>query len=382
MRLQQGWLTFDGPSRIGHFRTTKIDENGKETRVPVARRVGPREMDDKTAYEELRRLIVEETGITSDGSITLEGFIKSRWIPMREGDWRESSRETVTQKLGTIYERFKDAPLNSIDSVALQTWINQLAKTRSASTVKMARAYLKSIFAEATEQDYLRKNPARLLRVPKQLKPVSRPFLSMEEIEALLKAAAPFGVKGREYALLRLLLVTGLRPSEVLALRWYHVNLTTDNSTIRIASTIYRGKIRPYSKTSKEGEVQTLVLPPLAAQVLTEWSSICAGDGELNQDAFVFPDSEGGFLHVGNYLHRTLQPLARQAGIKTPLTFQMLRRTVGTWAASFGDLKSTQAILRHKHMQTTTDVYTQIIESSHKATAGKLDEKMAGSKKG
>jgi len=383
MRVQQGWITTEGSAKIGHFRKTFIDGNGKQSRKPVARRLGSADMPDKAALEALRKIIVEETGVTDGGAVTLEGFIKSRWIPMHEGDWKPSSRETILQKLGTIYERFNGAALKDIDNVALQTWINQLAEKRSASTVKMTRAYLKSIFAEAVEQDYLRKNPARLLRVPKQLKPTPHPYLSMEEIAELLKAASPFGAQTREYVLLRLILVTGMRPSEVLALRWRNIDLTPGNSTVTIDSTVYRGVLRPYTKTTKEGEVQRLVLEELAAQVLTEWSAVClekSGADKLNPDAFVFPDSEGGFLHVGNYLHRTLQPLARQAKIKTPLTFQVLRRTVATWAASLGSMKDTQAILRHKTMQMTTNVYTQIIAASVRETAGKLGQKMAPAK--
>ena len=143
MRVQQGWITTEGRAKIGHFRKTVIDTNGRETRVPVAKRLGDADMDEREAYEALRKLIVEETGITSDGKVTLEGFAKSRWVPMHEGDWRESSRETILQKLETIYERFNGIALKNIDNVALQTWINQLAEKRSASTVKMTRAYLK-----------------------------------------------------------------------------------------------------------------------------------------------------------------------------------------------------------------------------------------------
>jgi integrase len=197
-----------------------------------------------------------------------------------------------------------------------------------------------------------------------------------------LQAASPFGAQTREYVLLRLILVTGLRPSEALALRWRNIDLTPGDSVLTIDSTIYRGVLRPYSKTSKEGEVQRLHLEELAAQVLTEWSAACLKEtGNVDPDAFVFHDSEGGFLHVGNYLHRVLQPLARQAGIKTPLTFQMLRRTVGTWAAELGSMKDTQSILRHKTMKVTTDTYVQVITQSVRKTTRKLGRAMAAKRK-
>ena len=374
MRVQGGWITREGSAVIGHFRKIAVDANGVQSRKPVARRLGASTMDDREALEKLRALIVQETGFNTGGEVTLEGFIKSRWIPLHCGDWKASSEETITQKLGAIYTRFAGAALRDIDNVQLQVWINQLAETKSGSTVRTMRAYLKSIFSEATEQDYIRKNPARALRVPKQLKQVQRPFLSMEEIAALLKAASPFHMRTREYVLLRLVLVTGMRPSEALALRWRHVDLTPDASPIAIEETVYRGVLRNYSKTSAEGEVQRLVLPELAAQVLTEWAG---KNAHAKPSDFIFCDSEGGFLHVGNYLHRVLQPLAKQAGIKTRLTFQVLRRTVLTYAASLGNMQSAQAIARHKNMTMTAGTYVQIIAADHKATASKIDQAMA-----
>ena len=397
MRIQQGWITTEGNSLIGHFRRTIYDTNGKPSRVPKAERLGPADMDEREALEALRHLIVQETGITSDGTITLEGFAKSRWIPMHEGDWRKSSRETILQKLSRIYERFAGIALKDIDSVMLQKYINKLAETQSESTVKMARAYLKSIFSEATEQDYIRKNPARGLRTPKQLKTTKRPFLSMEEIAALLKAAnlsdlpvpveneavGSHGMVTQEFALLRLLLVTGMRPSEVFALKWRHIDLTEGNSTIILDSSVYHGELRNFTKATREGETQVAVLEELAASVLTEWSAACldkSGADQLDPDAYIFPNADGGFIHEGNYLHRVLQPLAKRAKIATPLTFQVLRRTVLTWAADLGSMKDAQAIARHKTAQITANVYAQIIAPSVRETAGKLGRKMAGAR--
>jgi len=385
MRLQQGWLTRDSNSRLGHFRKTVIDENGKESRKPVARRLGPADMDEREALEALRRLIVEETGIMSDGSVTLEGFTKSRWIPTREGDWRDSSRETIAYKLAPIYERFNGVALNKIDSVMLQSFLNQLAKTRAGSTVKMTRAYLKSIFNEAVEQDYIRKNPARRLRVPKQLKPVAHPFLSMEEIAALLKAASPLGIQTRDFALLRLMLSVALRPGEVFALRWRHLDLTADKATVTLEQTLYRGVLRNFTKTTVEGEAPAVsLLPEMAAGALRDWYAVTAATYfernpnavKFDDNAFVFPNSDGGFIHPGNYLSRILQPLAKQAKVKTKVTYQVLRRTCATHMQDMGSLKDIQTVLRHKQAQTTANIYVQSFDKSVRETVERAANKM------
>ena len=159
MGVQPSWLTTEGRATIGHSRKTFIDRDGKQSRKAVARRLGSASMPKKVAPEPLRKLIVEEIGITERDSTTFEDFIKSRWIPTRKGDWRLSSRGTIVQKPGTFYDHFNKccAESREIESVELQSLSNQLAEKSSGSTVRISHAYLKSIFEEAVEQDYIRK---------------------------------------------------------------------------------------------------------------------------------------------------------------------------------------------------------------------------------
>ena len=81
-------------------------------------------------------------------------------------------------------------------------------------------------------------------------------------------------------------------------------------------------------------------------------------------------------MHANNYRSRVLQPLAKQAGIKKSLTVQMIRRTVATHAQELGSLKTVSEILGHKQMQTTQQVYVQVISESVKTAAGKLAYKL------
>jgi integrase len=72
-----------------------------------------------------------------------------------------------------------------------------------------------------------------------------------------------------ERALLCLILVTALRPSELFALKWKCFG--SEKRTATISETVYRGVLRPYTKTTAEGDVQQLVVPALAVTGLSEW---------------------------------------------------------------------------------------------------------------
>ena len=211
---------------------------------------------------------------------------------MREGTWRPSTKATNEELFKIITARFGTTALENFDGVLLQSWLNEIAKKRSGSAVKHIRIFLRSIFSEAQETKYLVSNPARTLKVPK-LRPVLHPFLEMEEVKALLKASMPFGMVTRDTCLLRLLLTTALRPSEAFALRWNCVDLK--KGTLSIIETVYRGKIRNYGKTTEEGEIVRLALPPEAVSALQrEWE--IAQEGEYGaDDDFIFPTTTGTF---------------------------------------------------------------------------------------
>jgi integrase len=362
-RIQHGWVTAESGAWLGHFR-----KNG----VPKAERLGSVKSMTKTeAREALRKVIVKELGITGDGTLTLAGFIKQKWIPLHESQWRPSSRRAVLGILKRATDKFDGVPISAIDSVALASWLTSLAEKYSASLLKMTRAYLKSIFAEAVEQDFLRKNPARSLRMPKHTKAVAHPVLTIAQMQALLQAAVPFGVRTREYRLLRLLFVAPLRPGELLALRWRDIDLTVGSASVSISQTIYKGVLRPYSKTSAEGEVQQLALTEMAAEALTEWASVT---DRSEPDDFVFPNADGGFLNADNYLARVLIPLAKTVGIEH-INFQQIRRSVATHCQHLGSMKDISTLLRHKAEETAGKYYVQAMAETVRELAEKLDVK-------
>jgi integrase len=300
--------------------------------------------------------------------VTLAWFLENRWIPLREGTWRDSTKAVNRELLKYVIDRFGSTPIEDVDGVAMQRWLSDLARRKSGSLVRHSYIFLRSILSEATEQDYIRKNPARLLRVPR-LRPVKKVYLTLPEIKALLLAAT---YQPRDRALLRLILVTALRPSELFALKWKCLDMKKENGTLTIYETVYRGKIRPYTKTTESDDVPRLVVPEAAVDALAEWHSQTDRNGD---EDFIFPNADGGFLLKENYSKRVLADLAKRAKIGR-LNFQILRRTVATHAQHLGSLKDVQTILRHKKAETTSQHYIQAIDETVKATGELLAAKM------
>jgi len=370
MKIQDGYLTERSGAWIGHYSKWLINaRTGERSRQQKAFRIGPIRTTTKTkAKEALRERIVEELGLTGDSRMTFKAYAEQRWQPMREGTWRDSTKQTNTELLKVITDRFGTIAVEDMDTVQMQTWLNALAKDRSGSVVKHCRIFLKSICAEAVAHGFSRRDPARNLRVP-IVRQIKRPYLTETEIKALLKSTWTAGEhQPREKALLHLILMTAMRPSELFALRWRC--LSKDYQTATLTETVYRGVLRPFTKTTQEGATQfvTVFIPAAVAQSLLEWHS----KAKYNSlDDFVFANSQGGFITKENYQRRVLNPLAEHAKVKR-FNFQMLRRSVATHLQGLGSPKDTATIMRHRKPETAQEHYVQTVDASVRGALDKL----------
>ena len=361
---QRGWVVLRGRKWYGYYRRTVLDPITNEQKVDVIPIVlGPKsELTKFQARERLEQEVTKQTGMDSgsrvmnDGSVTFGWFVRNRFFPLKEANWKPETakvKKLIIQK--DLVETFDGIPLENFDRFALQLHLNQLAKTRSKDRVLQIKSYVRDIFAEAVEQDFLTKDPARKLTVPSQLRDTDRTTLTWEQLrDALLHLAL------RDRVLLELDMTNALRPSELFALRWKCFNYA--ESKMQVFETAYNGAIRPWGKTRKSlGRVH---LPKELAEDLWLWKQECP---DSSPDAFIFPDAKGGFMDTGNYRKRVLHKLARDLGLPK-LTFQVIRRTIATLAQKKGTVKDVQGLLRHSRAATTTDVYMQEIPESVQAT--------------
>jgi integrase len=367
-RLQHGSIVKKSGSWYGHYsRWSEVD--GVKTRHQHSFRIAACDMPKSDARRILAQRIEAELHLRGDRRMTLQGFVENHWIPQRQSDWRESTRVTNLYLLRLIVEKFGAQALEDIDVVSLQTWVDSLAKTRSKSLTHHVRIFLRSIFTEAVDDDFLQKSPARKLRVPKNLRPVLKPFLNVEQVRALLGAAT-----GADRVLLATAFATGCRPGELLGLQWRHFDPA--GQRLEIVQTLWNGKLRPYTKTTDSDSseaLQTVFLPASVVEALQEWRTV----SQYNDTAdFIFPGEYGGPQWRGQVAGR-LRQLAANTGIPA-LSFQIIRRSVATLAASCGTPRDIQSILRHRKPETAALHYTQGQETETRAAVDRLDRLLKG----
>jgi integrase len=153
--------------------------------------------------------------VMNDGAVTFGWFVRNRFLPLKEANWKPETakvKKLLIQK--DLIDSFDHMPLESFDRFILQVHLNKLAKIRSKDRVLQMRAYVRDIFAEAVEQDFLVKDPARKA-VPSQSRDTDKTTLTWEQLRNALSHLSL-----RDRILLELDMTNALGPSELFALRW------------------------------------------------------------------------------------------------------------------------------------------------------------------
>jgi integrase len=132
----------------------------------------------------------------------------------------ERGYRTIRKAVLTI---FKGRPINSITAEELDAYRAKRAESIKPPSLNLELVFLKMIFKKALEWDFIKTNPALSLRLAR-LERKSIHVLTREEAVRLVEVASP-----RLRPILQVLLQTGIRKGEALALRWAYKSWETTN---------------------------------------------------------------------------------------------------------------------------------------------------------
>src|ERR1700688_1311311 len=308
---QRGWVVSRGKKWYGYFRKTVFDPTTNQQKSDVVSVVlGLKsQMKASEAREALEREITKQTGHTgpnagrvmNDSSDTFGWFVRNRFFPLKEAHWKEETakvKKLLIQR--DLIDPFDKTPLGNLDKFTLQVHLNNLAKTSSKDRVLQIRAYPRDIFAEAVDQDFLVKDPARKVTVPTQLRDTDRTTLTWSQLRSALSK-----LELRDRILLELDMTNALRPGELFALRWQCFSHA--ECTMRLAETVYKGKIRPWGKDQKE-----LGSRPRSERTSRRPVALEAAMPQFVSGGVHLPEQKNGFMDNNNYRNRVLHWLGQE----------------------------------------------------------------------
>jgi integrase len=247
-------------------------------------------------------------------AITFRSVV-DQYLEMREGALRADSFSVKRLYLtGDYFKPLHPKPINAITKADVATRLNAIIVNNSANTASRARAHLSAFFVWAMQQGIAESNPVIGTANPDS-GPARDRVLTNDELARVWRACGD-----DDYGkIVRLLILTGCRRSEIGGLRWSEINL--DAGTITIPG-----------ERSKNHRAHTLPLCGLAMEIIRSIPQMVSRDHLFGVRAEGF--TGWPHFHV-------------DAGIK-PWTLRDLRRSCATGMADIGvQPHIIEAVLNH-----------------------------------
>jgi integrase len=150
---------------------------------------------------------------------------------------------------------------------------------------------------------------------------------------------------------------TGLRRSELFALRWRDIDLELEQANV--THTIWRNV---EGNTKTEASKKPVPLHPLVIEELKQWRLVTM---YRSDEDFLFPSiAKNGTqpLTPDMILRRHIRPALEKIGVTKRIGFHSFRHGLVVMLRQQGvDLKTAQELLRHANSRITLEVYQQAV---------------------
>lgn len=346
----------------------------------------------KSVYGTTRAEVRDKLAVILNGASNKEviddtKIILQDWIIIWLEDYKKLALKRTS--LDNYYRYFnthiKDSylgktPIKKINATQIQRFINEKAQNGrvdgsgglSRSSVKHIFNVLYGSFEQAIKNNMLNYNPCKAITLPKKEKKEIK-YFTPDQANLFLDSIK----ESKYYPLYALVLVTGLRLGEVIALRWECVNFEEKKIHVKLNAVIVSKEeqveegvlhsevILQTPKTKKSTRILYIEEPILSMlkqlrekQIKTNME---VGDAFVDS-GFVFTNDHGRMMHprsIQDHFKRSI----KKAGLPN-LHFHCLRHTAASLMLYNGvDIKTMQEVLGHEEIQTTLDVYTHVMEN-------------------
>jgi len=273
-----------------------------------------------------------------------------------------STQEVYTYNLDKfIVPRWGQESLASIKPIEVENWLRDLkgrrGKDASPGVKSKNRNLFHALFSHALRYDFAARNPITPVRTSGQ-RLRDPEFLDGEEFRLLIQTLSL-----RDRVMVLLAGSTGMRRSELIALRWKDVDFILRQ--VNITRSIYRNKTWICKTKASRRPVP---LHPVVIEQLAEWRKASTYNGDEN---FLFPSVKDNGDHPiapDMVLRQQIRPALKELGIQKRIGWHSFRHGLGTMLRQLGvDLKTAQELLRHSNARITMELYQQAISAEKRA---------------
>jgi len=281
---------------------------------------------DLSRHYRQRELADRNARISYSTKRAYAGYLE-KWIDPRRGEYK----------------------LMHVRAVEVESWLKSL--NRSPGTRSKIRNVMSLLFNHGRRHDLCDRNPIEWVRQSAKRR-TAPDVLTSNEVQRLLA-----NLRFRERTLVLLAVTTGLRRSELFALKWKDVDFQTKQ--IYVTRSIVQNVI---GNCKTETSQKPVSAHDALIEALREWR--CQTPYQSSESwVFACPVNQGRWPYLAQQImRRHILPVARKQGITKQIGWHTFRHTYSTLLRSTGaELKIMQELLRHSTIRVTLDTYTQAV---------------------
>ncbi|KLV30447.1 site-specific integrase [Priestia megaterium] len=348
-------------------------------RKTTTRRGFKTKKEAQIAAGKLEQELLSGTSITNSNITFNETF--AQWFSNHSKTIKPSTKKSIESKFKKhILPRFGKLKINEITRPYCQQMINEIAE--SIKSVNDIKIQANQVFKYAVKMDIIQKNPLEHVSIPKQQKDLidedthenERNYWKKDEVKRFLSITKE-ELSLRDHTLFHLLIYTGARKGELLALKWDDINFET--GFIRLTKTLFHNEGKFIFQTSKTKESKRLIsLGTKTLSLLKKWrveqiQANLANKGSNMENKIVFTRDDGSPMRLA-YLNDKLSALIKRYKLHG-VTIHGLRHTHASLLFEAGaSIKEVQERLGHSDIQMTMNIYTHVTDDLKEQTAEKF----------
>ncbi|UOQ44583.1 site-specific integrase [Halobacillus salinarum] len=372
----QRYLTQQGQKWLFKTDTGVDPKTGK--RRTTTRRGFKTKKEAQLAASKLEQEIASGLFLQNDNLTYKEVF--NQWYENHSKTIKVSTKKRIESMFKKhILPRFGKLKIKDITRSYCQEMINDIAS--SISSVNDIKIQVNQVFKYAMKMDIILKNPLEYVTIPKQKNELihdssekdERNYWKKEEIKKFLTITNQ-ELSLRDHVLFHLLIYTGARKGELLALIWNDIDF--EAGSLRLSKTLFYSEGQHLFQTSKTKESKRLIsLGTQTLSLLKKWQIQQKEEnlalGNRNRDDIVFTRAEGTPLRSA-YLNEKLNIIIKKHNLHR-ITIHGLRHTHASLLfEADATIKEVQERLGHSDIKMTMNIYTHVTDYLKEQTAEKF----------
>lgn len=322
-----------------------------------------------------------EYGLLKNNTDLTYKELYNQWFATHSKTIKLSSQKKIESIFNKhILPRFANLKVKEISKPYCQKVFNEIALT--IKTVNDIKIQANQVFKYAVKMDIIIKNPLEHVVIPKNKDELvnegaeteQRNYWKKSEVKQFI-SVCKHELSSRDFALFHMLIYTGARKGELLALSWNDIDF--EAGSIRLNKTLFHDQGQFILQTSKTKESKRLIsLDNQTLGLLNKWriqqSELILASGDyIPKNNIIFTREDGNYIRLA-YLNEKLNIIIKKHNFHR-ITIHGLRHTHASLLFESGaSIKEVQERLGHSDIQMTMNVYTHVTDYLKEQTAQKF----------